>query len=186
MKNVTKLTLLIFVLAITLISCTGKKKPESTIGGKTKEKEVLVMVQEMQLQNGVVGTNLENSAMEIYEVAGRIDVDTGILPVYTYAQYAVNEAAIDSDQNTAWLAGFGAKYGSFKLNYNYRDTQRFAVADTFNDSDFAIGNVAARGHKVKASYKISKNFSLGSAYLAAREYSGRNTDIFQLDLKAKF
>ncbi|MCK4840914.1 MAG: putative porin [Methylococcales bacterium] len=147
---------------------------------------VFIYNKEMQLQNGVVGTNLENSAMEIYEVAGRIDVDTGILPVYTYAQYAVNEAAIDSDQNTAWLAGFGAKYGSFKLNYNYRDTQRFAVADTFNDSDFAIGNVAARGHKVKASYKISKNFSLGSAYLAAREYSGRNTDIFQLDLKAKF
>ncbi len=51
MKNVIKLTLLILVLTISLISCTGRKKPENTMGAKSKEKEVLVMVQEMQLQD---------------------------------------------------------------------------------------------------------------------------------------
>ncbi len=51
---------------------------------------------------------------------------------------------------------------------------------TFNDSDFATG------HKVKLSYKISKNFSTGGAYFAAEEYNGTNIDSFQWDLKTKF
>ena len=51
---------------------------------------------------------------------------------------------------------------------------------TFNDSDFATG------HKVKLSYKISKNFSTGVTYFAAEEYNSTNIDSFQWDLKAKF
>ena len=127
--------------------------------------------------------------MEIYEVASKIDIDTGLLPVFILAQYAVNANA-DSGEDTAWLAGFGGKYGPFKMSYNYRDTQKYAVANTFNDSDFAAGAIASRGHKVKLAYKISKNFSTGIAYFAAQEYDtphdGRRTDTFQWDLKAKF
>jgi len=124
-------------------------------------------------------------ALEIYEVAGKVDIDTGILPVYVYGQYATNASA-DSGEDTAWLAGFGTKYGPFKMDYNYRDTQKHAVADTFNDSDFAAGGVEARGHKIKGSYKISKNFSAGAAYFAAEGHEGKTVDTFQLDLKAKF
>jgi hypothetical protein len=72
------------------------------------------------------------------------------------------------------------------MAYNYRDTQKYAVVDTFNDSDLATGNTAARGHKVKLAYKISKNFATGVTYYAAKEYSGTNIDILQLNLKAKF
>lgn len=126
------------------------------------------------------------SPFEIYEVAGRIDIDTGILPVYVYAQYVENAASVDEDKDSAWLAGLGTKYGAFKLDYNYRDTQEFAVADTFNDSDFAAGTTASRGHKVKLGYTISKNFAAGVAYFAADEYNGTNVDTLQLDLKAKF
>ena len=139
-------------------------------------------------KNGVAG-KFEREALEIYEVAGRIDVDTGLLPIHVIGQYAVNASA-KSGEDTAWLAGFGTKYGPFKMAYNYRDTQLNAVADTFNDSDFATGHTAARGHKVKLSYKISKNFSAGMAYLAAHEYgpttTGIDVDTLQLDLKAKF
>lgn len=132
------------------------------------------------------GDSLEDSSMELYEIASKINIDTGFLPVYVYAQYVVNAAAIDDDKDTAWLAGFGTKYGPFKLDYNFRDTQEFAVADTFNDSDFAAGTTAARGHKVKLGYKISKNFAAGFAYFAAQEYDGTNVDTLQVDLKAKF
>jgi hypothetical protein len=135
-----------------------------------------------------VGNFNDAVGLEVYEVAGRLDIDTGLLPVFVYGQYAVNAEAA-SGEDTAWLAGFGGKYGPFKMTYNYRDTQRFAVAQTFNDSDFAAGNIASRGHKIKLAYKISKNFSTGVAYFAAREYdnnNGRNTDTLQWDLKAKF
>ncbi len=149
-------------------------------------KEEKVAVNNSSVSGGVKASkSLEQNPMEIYEVAGKVDVDTGLLPVFVLAQYAVNGNA-NSSEDTAWLAGFGGKYGPFKLSYNYRDSQRFAVADTFNDSDFAAGNLAARGHKVKLGYKISKNFSAGVAYMAAEQYSGTNVDTLQMDLKAKF
>lgn len=132
-----------------------------------------------------VGNFNDANALEIYEVASRIDFNTAFLPVYVYGQYATNASAEDG-KDTAWLAGFGAKLGAFKMDYNYRDTQQFAVATTFNDSTFATGNTAARGHKVKLTYAISKNFATGMAYFAAEEYNGTNTDTLQLDLKAKF
>ena len=86
----------------------------------------------------------------------------------------------------AWLAGFGGKYGPFKMYYNYRDTQKYAVADTFNDASFASGATAARGHKVGLTYKLSKNFATGMAYYAAQQYNGTNIDTLELDLKARF
>lgn len=133
----------------------------------------------------IVGDFKEANAIEIYEVAGRLDFDTAFLPVYIYAQYA-NNASAKNGKNTAWLAGLGAKLGAFKMDYNYRNTQEFAVADTFNDGTFATGHTATQGHKVKLTYAISKNFATGMAYYATKEYSGTNVDTLQLDLKAKF
>lgn len=131
---------------------------------------------------------LENSSMEIYEVAGKLDIKSPFLPLYVYAQYANNAAAIDKNKNTAWLAGFGAKYRALKIDYNYRNTEKYAVADTFNDSDFATGYTDSEGHKVKLAYKISHNFSAEAAYFVAKDLSikGIRTDTLQLDLKAKF
>ncbi len=129
---------------------------------------------------------------KIYEVAGKVDINTGILPIKLYANYAVNDANnVKEGEDTAWLAGIATKWKHFKFDYNYRDTQRDAVTDTFNDSDFARGATGARGHKVKLSYGISKNFSIGGAYIAAEDYTRTagqkiNIDTFQLDLKAKF
>ena len=151
-------------------------------------KEEKVAVQNSgEVDNGGLkkGESLEGENMEIYEVAGKINIDTGLLPVFVYAQYATNASA-QSGEDTAWLAGFGGKYGPFKMPYNYRDTQKFAVASTFNDASFASGHTEARGHKVKLSYLISKNFATGLAYYVAKEYNGTNIDTLELDLKAKF
>ncbi len=73
-----------------------------------------------------------DTAFEIYEFSGEFDIDTGILPIFVFGQYAINASA-DNGEDTACLAGFATKYGPFKLSYNYRDSQKFAVADTYND-----------------------------------------------------
>ena len=132
-----------------------------------------------------------NTDAELYELAGALDIDTGLLPVKLYGQYVINAAASDGNQNVAWLAGVGTKYKNFSLDYNYRDTQEDAVVDAFNDSDFSDGNTSSRGHKLKLGYKISKNFSTSVTYYAAKEYGaanpdGNNVDILHVDLQAKF
>ncbi len=60
--------------------------------------------------------------MELYEISGKLDIDTGFLPIDIYEQY-VTYAYAKEGENTAWLAGFGAKHGPFKMDYNYRDTK---------------------------------------------------------------
>jgi len=132
-----------------------------------------------------------NTDAELYEIAGKLDFKTGIVPIKLYGQYVINAAANDGNQNTAWLAGIGTKYKNFSLDYNYRDTQEDAVVDLFNDSDFAEGNTASRGHRISLGYKISKNFSTAFTYYAAKEYGannldGNNVDVLHVDLKAKF
>lgn len=69
MKQLTKLILIILVLSISLISCTKKKKPGIDVGGKTKEKEVIVMVQKMKLQD------LDKYVNIIGKLDGITDVD---------------------------------------------------------------------------------------------------------------
>ncbi|MCK4494589.1 MAG: putative porin [Methylococcales bacterium] len=132
-----------------------------------------------------------NTDAEIYTVAGALDFKTALMPIKLYGQYAVNVAAVDHTQNTAWMAGIGAKYKNISLDYNYRDTQEYAVVDTFHDSDFGGGDTANRGHKIKVGYKISKNFSSSLTYHAAKEYGSNNVDnneenLLFVDFKAKF
>jgi hypothetical protein len=132
-----------------------------------------------------------NTDAEIYTVAGKIDLKTALMPIKVYGQYVINIAAFDRAQDTAWLAGIAAKYKNFSLDYNYRDTQEYAVVELFNDSDFSAGNTGSRGHKIKLSYKISQNFSSALSYYAAKEYGPNNIDnnemnVLHIDFKAKF
>lgn len=146
--------------------------------------------------HGFAGDNVNGDAdadFKLYEVAGKVDIDAGLLPVGFYGNYVINGAnGIKSSEDSAWLIGIKTKYKGFKISYDYRDTQLNAVPDTFNDSDFNAGATAARGSVIKLGYKISKNFSTSLAYLIADEYTdnnegtGANRDTFQIDLKAKF
>jgi hypothetical protein len=36
-----------------------------------------------------------DSTFEIYEVASKLDFNTGFLPVFVYGQYAINASAVD-------------------------------------------------------------------------------------------
>jgi hypothetical protein len=130
----------------------------------------------------------------LYEAFAQVDFTGLPLPLSLYGQYVKNGAArgVDEDQDQAWLVGFVTKLVGVKLDYNYRDVQRNGVVGGFTDSDFAAGYVGSRGHKLKAKYDLSKNFSVGATYfmadsdVASRFIDDASVDTLQVDFEAKF
>ncbi|MGB3127385.1 MAG: putative porin [Pseudomonas sp.] len=138
-----------------------------------------------------VNGNSPNEQFRLYEGFAQADIGGLAVPLAFYGQYVKNNDA-STDQDTAWLLGAKSKVFGFNLDYNYRDTQRNAVVGAFTDSDFANGTTGSRGHKMKVSYDIDKNFALGATYfLTKADYASRtqrdaNTNTLQLDAEAKF
>ena len=138
-----------------------------------------------------VNGNSANEQFRLYEGFGQLDIGGLAVPLSLYGQYVKNNDA-SNDQDTAWLLGAKSKVFGFNLDYNYRDTQRNAVVGAFTDSDFANGTTGSRGHKLKASYDIDKNFAVGATYFltkadfASRTQRDANTNTLQLDAEAKF
>jgi len=134
------------------------------------------------------GNLILGEALE-YKV-GEKTFDLG-LPIKLYGHYATNNDAngVNDGEDTAWLLGVGTKVGSWKASYDYRETELNAVNGAFNDSDFAGSRTDADGHRFKLSYKIDKNFSVGTTYFATDvgDLNGDlDVDTWQIDLKAKF
>ncbi|MBV7480977.1 putative porin [Pseudomonas sp. PDM31] len=140
-----------------------------------------------------VNGNSPGEQFKLYEGFGQLDIGGLPMPLSLYGQIVNNNDA-SNDQDTAWLAGVKTKVYGFALDYNYRDVQRNAVVGAFTDSDFAYGYTGSRGHKLKASYELDKNFTLGATYfLANSDYinassNQKDSDIntLQLDAEAKF
>ena len=138
-----------------------------------------------------VNGNSANEQFRLYEGFAQADIGGLAVPLAFYGQYVKNNDA-SNDQDTAWLLGAKSKVFGFNLDYNYRDTQRNAVVGAFTDSDFANGTTGSRGHKMKVSYDIDKNFAVGATYfLTKADYASRtqrdaNTNTLQLDAEAKF
>lgn len=141
--------------------------------------------------NGMIsGSGNDATKYSIQELFGSIFVKVAI-PLKVYGHYAKNDDAdgANSEEDTAWLLGVGTKVGKWKFSYDYRETELNAVNGAFNDSDFAGGRTDSDGSRIKASYKISKNFSVGTAYFKTEvgKLNGYfDVDIWQIDLKAKF
>jgi hypothetical protein len=126
----------------------------------------------------------------LVEGFGSVSTKIANLPVAFNGQYVVNVEAADSDQDTAYLLGFSfgkAKdKGTWEAGYNWRDVQRDAVVDLFNDSDFANGATGHHGHSFWAKYQIAKNWQAGATYLMAVNNAGDDMNTLQLDLNFKF
>lgn len=101
-----------------------------------------------------------------------------------YAEASKNFDSVD-DQDQAWLAGFGAKYGKWSGKYNYRDMDENSTVAFFCDSDFAASNISS-GHKLSAQYDFTKNFYLGFTYNLADRWDGFDQDTFYFDGVLKF
>jgi len=140
-----------------------------------------------------VNGNSPNETFKLYEGFGQLDIANLPVPLSIYGQYVNNKDA-SNDQDTGWLAGVKTKVYGFGVDYNYRDVQRNAVVGAFTDSDFANGYTGSRGSKLKVSYELDKNFTLGATYFMANsDYTNaslKKTDsdinTLQLDAEAKF
>ncbi|MHA6137978.1 putative porin [Pseudomonas mohnii] len=138
-----------------------------------------------------VNGNSPGEQFKLYEGFGQLDIGGLPMPLSLYGQIVNNDDA-SNDQDTGWLAGVKTKVYGFGVDYNYRDVQRNAVVGAFTDSDFANGYTGSRGSKLKVSYDLDKNFTLGATYFMANsDYTNANlkdSDIntLQLDAEAKF
>lgn len=137
-----------------------------------------------------VGNNTAGGDFHLIEGFGSVSFKIGSLPFAVNGQYAVNADASDSNQDAAYLAGItvgkAKDNGSWELNYNWRDVQRDAVVDAFNDSDFAGGTTGHHGHSLGAKYQIAKNLQAGATCLLAVNNAGNDFKTLQLDLNFKF
>lgn len=135
------------------------------------------------------GNNTANSDFHLLEGFGSVGFKIGDLPVSFNGQYVVNTEAA-TDQDTAYLVGFSVgkakDKGTWEAGYNWRDVQRDAVIDAFNDSDFANGTTGHHGHSFWAKYQIAKNLQAGATYLMAVNNAGNDINTLQLDLNFKF
>jgi hypothetical protein len=140
-----------------------------------------------------VNGNSPGEQFKLYEGFGQLDIGGLSVPLSIYGQIVNNDDA-SNDQDTGWLAGVKSKFYGFNVDYNYRDVQRNAVVGAFTDSDFANGYTGSRGSKLKVSYELDKNFSLGATYFMATSdqtnasLNKKDSDIntLQLDAEAKF
>ncbi|WP_439879304.1 putative porin [Pseudomonas prosekii] len=138
-----------------------------------------------------INGNSAGEEFKLYEGFGALDIGGLPVPLSLYGQIVNNKDA-SNDQDMGWLAGVKTKFYGFGVDYNYRDVQRNAVVGAFTDSDFANGFTGSRGSKVKVSYELDKNFSLGATYFMAKsDYTNatvRDSKIntLQLDAEAKF
>ncbi|CAI8987456.1 MULTISPECIES: putative porin [Pseudomonas] len=140
-----------------------------------------------------VNGNSPGEEFRLWEGFSQIDIGGLPMPLSLYGQY-VHNAEASNNQDTGWLAGVKTKIYGFGLDYNYRDVQQNAVVGAFTDSDFANGFTGSRGSKLKVSYELDKNFTLGATYfMATSDYTNasvnlKDSDIntLQLDAEAKF
>lgn len=142
------------------------------------------------------GNAAGSNEFQLYEGFGQVDLTGLALPLSFYGQYVKNAdaktTATVGKEDTAYLFGVKTKIFAFGLDYNYRDVERNSVVGAFTDSDFGNGNTGGKGHKVKVSYDIDKNFAVAASYLKAKDAwlgaaAGEgDVDTMQLDLEAKF
>ena len=171
----------------------GQLAGETQIGGA----KVTLGVSDFFYQNAdnkgatltTTGANTPGTGFHLIEGFGSVGVKAGDLPVTFLGQYVVNVDAATSE-DTAYLFGFklgkAKAKGEWAAGYNYRDTAADAVPDGFNDSDFAYGSTASKGHAFWAKYQIAKNLQAGATYLMATDYLDRDVNTMQFDLNFKF
>jgi hypothetical protein len=95
------------------------------------------------------------------------------------------------DEDLGWVAGLGAKFGKVKLGYAYAVVGADSIYGELKDADFGTGisDTDLKGHKISASYGITKNMSTGITamlYEADERDNQREVDLYQLDVKYKF
>jgi len=129
---------------------------------------------------------------EDLEIFADLDFSLFDLPAQVFANYVQNQAADEND--TAYAFGFklGAakNKGEWQFGYVYQELEADSVLGLLTDSDFGGGGTDSKGHMLKGSYAIDKNFNAAFTYFINDVGLEREDPIdfkrLQLDLVFKY
>ncbi|HEY5621945.1 MAG TPA: putative porin [Pontiella sp.] len=138
----------------------------------------------VKLTAGVGAYYYSELPYEIIDGFVKADIKTEALPIKLYGEY-LNNTASGVEEDTAWLVGIGTKcpVTGVKLDYNYRDLEADSVYGGLDDGDF--GGPDGKGHKIKLSYGLARNTTVGATYFRV-DRNNTDRDVLQLDLVVKF
>ena len=87
-------------------------------------------------------------------------------PALVFVNYVQNQAADENDTGYAFGFSYGSakSKGQWQFGYVYQDLEADAVLGLLTDSDFGGGGTDAKGHILKGSYAINKNFNANATY----------------------
>ncbi len=128
---------------------------------------------------------------DIFNVIGEVGLKTAI-PVKLFAEYATNTAGrADNLENDAWQIGakVGHKikdFGDWQVKYLYRETERDAVLDAFNDSDFHEGGTNSKGSEFGLKVGLHKGILASVSYFITEEITGGKDDLDRLQVDLVF
>ena len=117
------------------------------------------------------------------------------MPFKVAASVAYNFAADDNNfgYDLAFQLGKAKYVGEWQVKYSYTDIQEDAVFGAYSDSDNFGGGTAAKGHAIRAKYKMGKNLYLAGNFFfntlyASKSKTGEEADYerVQLDAIIKF
>jgi len=127
------------------------------------------------------------------ELFGEYHTHVGHWPLLVFADYTQNTAA-ETAQDTAWTAGAqlgkAKKNGTWQFSLAWLSTDAESVVGLFNDSDFAGGNVNAKGALFKFKYAINAKTYAGLTYIDSQKNKDKanpvDYDRLQVDVGWKF
>jgi len=118
------------------------------------------------------------------------------MPFKVAASVAYNAAADDNNigYDLAFQLGKAKHVGDWQVKYSYTDIEEDAVFAAYSDSDNFGGGTAARGHAIRAKYKMGKNLYLAGNFFFNELYESKskvdgmnpNYERVQLDCIIKF
>jgi len=113
-------------------------------------------------------------------------------PAQVFGNYVQNQAVDEYDMAYALGVKFGKakNKGQWEFGYVYQDLEADALLGLLTDSDFGGGGTDSKGHILKGSYAIVKNFNAKFTYFIndINLKSGNPIDFnrLQLDLSFKY
>jgi hypothetical protein len=118
------------------------------------------------------------------------------VPFKAAVSLAYNTAANDNNlgYDIAFQLGKAKHMGDWQVKYSYTDIEADAVFAAYSDSDNFGGGTAARGHAIRAKYKMGKNLYLAGNFFFNELYVSKskvdameaNYERVQLDCIVKF
>ncbi|MCF6207229.1 MAG: putative porin [Sulfurovum sp.] len=98
------------------------------------------------------------------------------MPFKVAASVAYNTAASDNNfgYDLAFQLGKAKKIGDWQVKYSYTDIQEDAVFGAYSDSDNFGGGTAAKGHAIRAKYKMGKQLYFAGSFFFSKYYESKS------------